>query len=359
MAIANPQAIAWPTPKPEIKNINGLLHYTPLTHPTTNLQKNAHACLACIIVPRTLRKVDFWRSTCCFAARMAFARILSVIVREKLPFQQLNLSLNRAVVACGFATRKQKPTKIKRPPTAFQMFASANRARLAAENPHKSPREIQSALSHEWKEMSEDGKSPYKKAYAEKMEIYNAPLKKLPKKPPTKYTLFLQENYARVQAQLSPGSGGPAVMSELAKEWNSLSNEEKDQLEQKCAKMKEDYKLQVIEFGKGLTDQELSFLKEKRGQKMQKLAKEMRQLLGYPKRPISSYFRFTQENLGELENEPLVERVKVLGQKWREMTDDEKEVYKEESRKEHEKYKKDVAEWKQKHPKALQMALSK
>ena len=300
----------------------------------------------------------FWRSTCCFSVRMALG-ILSFIVREKLPFQQLNLSLKRAVIASGFAIHKQKPAKIKRPPTSFQMFASANRARLAAENPHKTPREIQSALSDEWKEMSQEGKSPYKKAYAEKMEIYNAPLKKLPKKPPTKYALFLQENFARVQARLGPGSGGPAVMPELAKEWHSLSDEEKDQLEQKCAKMKEDYKQQVIEFGKGLTDQELSFLKEKRGQKMQQLAKEIRQLLGYPKRPISSYFRFAQENLGELEGEPVVERVKVLGQKWRDMTDEQKEVYKEGSRKEHEKYKKDVAEWKQKHPRALKMALSK
>ena len=303
----------------------------------------------------------FWRSTLLihFAAGMAFGGVLSFIVREKLPFQQLNLSLNWAVVACGFASRKQQPVKIKRPPSAFQMFASANRARLAAENPHKTPREIQSALSHEWKEMSEDGKSPYQKAHAEKMEIYNAPLKKIPKKPPTKYTLFLQENFSRVQAQLSPGSAGPAVLSELAKEWNTLSDEEKDQLEQKCAKMKEDYKQQVIEFGKGLTDQELSFLKEKRGQKMQQLAKEMRELLGYPKRPISSYLRFTQENLGELEDAPLVERVKVLGEKWRAMTDEQKELYKEKFRKEQEKYKKDVAEWKQKHPRALQMVLSK
>lgn len=290
---------------------------------------------------------------------MASGRILSFIAREKLPFQQLNLSLNRAVVASAFATRKQKPAKIKRPPTSFQLFASANRARLAAENPHKTLREIQNALFDEWKEMSEEGKSPYKKAYAEKMEIYNAPLMKLPKKPPTKYTLFLQENFARVQAQLSPGSAAPAVMAELAKEWNSLPDEEKNQLEQKCAKLKEDYKQQVIEFGKGLSDQELAFLKQKRGQRMQQLAKEMRQLLGYPKRPLSSYFLFTQENLAELDNEPLVERVKVLGQKWREMTDEQKEVYKEESRKEREKYKKDVAEWKQKHPRALKVALSK
>ena len=314
-----------------------------------------------MILPRTLRKVGFGGLSVILLliVRMAFACILSVIVREKLPFRQLNIKFNRAVVACGYATRKQTPAKIKRPATAFQMFASANRARLGAENPHKTPREIQSALSHEWKEMSEDGKSPYKKAHEEKMEIYIAPLKKLPKKPPTKYTLFLQENFARVQAQLSPGSGGSAVLSELAKEWNSLSDMEKDQLDQKCAKLKEDYKQQVIEFGKGLTEQELSFLQEKRGQKMQKLAKEMRQLFEYPKKPISSYFRFTQEHLGEQEDGPLVERVKVLGQKWREMTDEEKEVYKEESRKANEKYKKDVAEWKQKHPKALQMVLSK
>lgn len=290
---------------------------------------------------------------------MGFARFLSVIVREQLPFQQVYF-INRTVVAREFATRKQKPAKVnKRPPTAYQMFASANRARLAAENPHKKPREIQSTLSHEWKEMSEDKKSPYKKVYAEKLEIYNAPLKKLPMKPPTAYTLFLKENFSRVQAQLSPGSGGPAVLSELAKEWNSLSNEEKNQLEQKCAKMKEEYKEQVINFGKGLTDQERSFLQEKRGPKMKQLAKEMRQLLEYPKRPLSPYFRFAQKHVGELENEPPVERMKVLGQKWREMTDEEKKVYNEETGEALEKYKKDVAEWKQKHPEAVQMVLSK
>ena len=277
---------------------------------------------------------------------MSFARFLSVVLREPLPFRHVYLI--RTIVSHGFATQ----SKVKRPPTAYQLFASENRAHFVAENPEKKPREVNRALSDKWKEMSEEEKSPYKNARAFKMEIYNAPLKKLPKKPPTPFGLFLKENFSRVEAVLGAGTGAPAIVSELSKEWKSLSDEEKEQMKQKYEKMMEEYKEQVSNFGKGLTSEELAFLKEKRGPQMQKIAKEKRQLLGYPKRPLSAYILFVQKHVEEMESESPVERIKILGQRWNEMTDVEKEVYIELSRQAREKYHKDVAEWKENHPEA-------
>ncbi|XP_078349613.1 transcription factor A, mitochondrial-like [Oculina patagonica] len=278
---------------------------------------------------------------------MSFARLLSVVVREPLPFRQLYLT--RVIVAHGFATEAKVN---KRPPTAYQLYASEHRANFVAQNPDKKPREINRALSDKWKEMSEEEKNPYKKAREFKMEIYNAPLKKLPKKPPTAFGLFLKENFSKVEAELGPGVGAPAVVSELSKEWKSLSDEEKEEMKQKYERMMEEYREQVSNFGKGLTSEEIAFLKEKRGPQMQKIAKEKRQILGYPKRPLSPYILFVQKHSEELDFGTPVERIKILGQKWSEMSAEEKEVYIELSRQAREKYHNDVAEWKEKHPKA-------
>lgn len=277
---------------------------------------------------------------------MSFARLLSVLVRETLPFRQV--CLTRTLVAHGFATQP----KVKRPPSAYQLFATENRAHFVEENPDKSPQEIKKALSDKWKEMSEEEKSLYKKQYSLKMEIYNAPLKKLPKKPPTAFSLYLKENYSRAAASLGADASAPTVVIELSREWKSLSDEEKEQVKQKCEKMKQDYKEQVGNFGKGLTSQEYAFLREKRGPQMQRIAKEKRQLLGYPKKPPSAYILFIQRHVEEVESTSPTERIKILGHKWNEMSDEEKEEYVELSRQAREKHQKDVAEWKEKHPDA-------
>ena len=234
----------------------------------------------------------------------------------------------------------------KHPPNAYMLFVSAERSLTQNEFPEKTPKEIMTVLSDKWKKMSEDQKTPYKNAYAARMKDYNAPLAKLPKKPPGVFGLFVKEKYPIVESG-KPEAGAPEIMSAISDEWNSLSEEKKEEWKQKREKLIQQYKEQVMNFGNGMTAEERAFLKEKRGPEVQKIEKEKRVLLGYPKRPPSPFIIFIQKNPDEvnLENVPVVERTKMMGKKWREMSDVEKEVYFEENRNLREKYRKDVTDW--------------
>lgn len=283
---------------------------------------------------------------------MSLLRFSSVIVRQPLSLRQVFLV--RATTAHGFATQKAKPAKgsiPKRPANAFVLFAGENRAFVKEEYPDKLPREISTILSVKWKAMTEDQKKPYRDAYAEKMKVYNAPLQKLPKKPPGMFGLFVKEKFPTFAAG-KPGAAAPEIMSDISSEWNSLSDSEKEEWKEKYEGMIQDYKEQVKKFGEELTSEERSFLKAKQGAKMQKLEKEKRELLGYPKKPPSPFIIFMQKNSDGLEDVPVVERTKLLGKKWREMSEDDKGVYFEESRKSREKHQEDVKEWMNKYAQA-------
>lgn len=54
-----------------------------------------------------------------------------------------------------------------------------------------------------------------------------------------------------------------------------------------------------------------------------------------------------------MEELTMTERSKMLGKKWRETPESEKDIYYEENREAREKYQKDLEEWKEKYPEAL------
>lgn len=286
-------------------------------------------------------------------ARLSFTCFSFAAVRESLLVRQVYLA--RTILTRAFATKKEQQVKFKRPPTAYQLFASANRDHLAQLHPDKPKQEITKALYDRWREMSEDEKSPFKQEHEEKMGLYKAPLEKLPKKPPGVFGLFVKENYSRIASGLSPGFTAPDVMRELSGEWNSMSDEDKEQLKQKHDSLVEEYNKQIMTFEQGLTPEERDFLLQKRGVEMRTLAKKKRKLLtvGMPKMPPGPFIRFMKKSFREVENESPVERMKILGQRWRELSDEEKEVYNEEYRGAREQHIKDLAEWKEKHPDAV------
>lgn len=261
----------------------------------------------------------------------------------------------RMVVGHGFATGKAKPAEVvvsKRPPNAYVMFLKAERPNIVRLYPVLAPKEIMRILSSRWKAMSEEEKKPYKDASNEKMRIYNAPLAKLPKKPPGIFGLFVKENYSTAET-LNPGAKVSDVMIELSREWNGLSDTEKEEWFQKREEMMEDYNEEVKNFGKGLSAEERAFLEEKQSVLLQKLKKEQRQLLGYPRRPPSAFILFSQRNMLGFEELTMTERTKMLGKKWQELPESEKEEYLEESRKARKKYDEDVAEWMKNNPEVL------
>ena len=275
---------------------------------------------------------------------MSIFRFPLVIAWELLPFRQVLLA--RTMIVHGSSTRNEKPSNIavlQGPPHAFQLLARGKHDRAVDDFSDKIDSRNFKIVSDKSTGMAESNKESCKRTY-------NTPLAKLPKKPPGLFALFVQENYAKVEAGLIRGVSAREVMSALSGKWKSLSNEDKEKLKEKHEKLHKEYKEQVISFWQELNTEERAFLEEKHGPKMRQLAKERRHFLGYPKRPPSPFILFVQRSANGIESASVIEGTKILGQKWREMSNHEKEVYFEENRQAQKQYKKDITKWKAKDP---------
>lgn len=206
---------------------------------------------------------------------------------------------------------------------------------------HKTDEEISKTLSDKQRTLGT--------VSVEMKDIHNAALKKLPRKPPGLFGLFVKENYSKIKAEMIPGISTREVMPALSKKWRNLPNKEKERLKQKQHTIQERYKQEVLSFWKELTTEERAYLDEKQGPKMRQLAKDRRHLLGYPKSPSSPFILFVQRSAEGLKSASAIERAKMLGQKWKKMSAEDKEEYFEENRKAHAQHKKDIAKWKEEH----------
>ena len=274
-------------------------------------------------------------------------RFASVIAWEPLSFRQ-GLSA-RTVTVNGFAIQNGKPAEMNVVvPKAYQLLSRKKSGFAADDSSHTTDKGISKTLSGKWDRFSESEKGNVKTVSAEK-DVYNATLEKLPRRPPGLFGLFVKDNYSKVQAEMIPGISAREVMPALSNKWRNLPNTEKERLRQKHQTIQEEYKQQVISFRQGLTTEERAYLDEKHGPKMRQLDKERRHFLGYPKSPPSPFILFMQRSAANLKSASVIERAKMLGQKWKEMSEEEKEVYFEENRKAHAQYNKDIAKWKEKY----------
>ena len=270
----------------------------------------------------------------------------SASVKAWEPFISRKGLLARTMLANRPATQNSKPALMNeldpQCTTKAHQLLSRKKSRFTAE-------EISKTFSDKGGGISHSQKSNVKTVSAEKKDIYNVTLEKLPRKPPGLFGLFVKENYSKVEAEMIPGVSAREVMPALSNKWRNLPNKEKERLKQKHHTIQEGYKQQVISFWQGLTAEERAYLDEKHGPKMRRLDKERLHLLGYPKSPPSPFILFMQRSAEGLKSASVIERAKMLGQKWKEMSEEEKEEYFEENRKAHEQYKKDIAKWKEKY----------
>ena len=278
---------------------------------------------------------------------MNIFRFASVIPWEPLSFRQ-GLSA-RTTILNEFATQNGKPAETNVVvPKAYQLLFRKKSGFAADDSSHKTDKGISESLPEKWDGFSESEKGTVKTVSADK-DVYNATLEKLPRRPPGLFGLFVKDNYSKVQAGMRTGISAREVMPALSSKWRNLPNTEKERLKQKHQKIQEEYKQQVISFRQGLTTEERAYLDEKHGPKMRQLDKERRHFLGYPKSPASPFILFMQKSAESLKSASVIERAKMLGQKWKEMSEEEKEVYFEENRKAHAQYNKDIAKWKEKY----------
>ena len=182
--------------------------------------------------------------------------------------------------------------------------------------------------------------------------IVDGLLPELPSKPPGLFGLFVSDNYSKVQGDVASGKSPTEILTHLSMKWKTLSSAEKVQLKHRHDVLKEEYKREVMNLWKGLNTERRVLLEKLQGPKLRQLANARQELLGYPKKPPSSFLLFVQKNTDIVNASSVIERTKKLGEKWKEMSADEKEVFFMESLKANEQYLHDVVKWKEKHPEA-------
>ena len=235
---------------------------------------------------------------------------------------------------------------MKRPAGPFAAFASEQFQTVQRENPDAKPKEVFGLVAEKWKNAD---KERYKADFARKLREFNAPLRKVPHRPPTSFAMFVRDNFAQVTRE-NPESSPTEVVRIIAEEWKELSDQEREGLKEAYLNERREYERRVMEFGEDLSEEELEFLRCFRGRQIDKLEKERRKLLKYPRKPATPFglfLRAEKETRGS--GEQPKEWLRRMGAAWRNLGDSEKDRYREQQQRAQDEYKGRVLDWERKH----------
>eukprot|EP00040_Diaphanoeca_grandis_P026865 m.151423 g.151423 ORF g.151423 m.151423 type:complete len:891 (-) comp30759_c4_seq2:2534-5206(-) len=226
-------------------------------------------------------------------------------------------------------------------------------------------------IATQWKELSEDDRKEWddkasedKERYGKEMAIYEEenggkrkPTKKKgkrrkegePKRPQSSFFLFSSKMRAQVKIDF-PELSVSETAKKMGEMWKEVTEEEKIPYQEEFeankliyAKEMEEFKLkQIAEGGDDDDIPEKSKKSSKRGKKIR--------FDGEPKNPLSSYLIFAQSIREKLKEEnpelKMTEMSKVIGTKWSEIKDEEKQKYVDEAAKLKAQYESDMLEFK-------------
>lgn len=204
--------------------------------------------------------------------------------------------------------KEKDPLKPKRPESAYFLFLSERRAALIAEN--KSVVEIAKITGEEWKNMTEKQKARYEKMAKKKNE---------------KYTQDME------------------VYKQNKEEEAEIVKKEEDEL----LKILKQEALQLLK-KKEKTETIIKKTKEKKNKKKNKKMDDP----NMPKRPASSFLRFSKETRKDLSKEKPglsnAQLTALISVKWKELNAEQKQKWNEEAAEAMETYKKELEEYKKK-----------
>jgi hypothetical protein len=165
-----------------------------------------------------------------------------------------------------------------------------------------------------------------------------------PKAPSNAYTIFASEYFAanrdKLQAAVS-SSGIGAVGKELRERWTTMSEEDKADYQARGKKLREQYLKDFTKFLNVLQPGQLDAIETILGKKIlfpggrKNRAQEQRDASGDMAKPLSPYFLFYRElhQKGELPatwatdgRDSTAKNARFAAAKWKEMSDEEKEV---------------------------------
>jgi len=165
-----------------------------------------------------------------------------------------------------------------------------------------------------------------------------------PKKPLTPYFRFMREQRPKLKAS-NPQITTIEVVRQLSKNWSDADAQLKERLQAEFKRDQQIYLEQRTKYDATLTDEQRAEIKQLKQDLVD--AKERRQLrkrvkeLGRPKKPASAFLRFIaseRTNTPQGAKQTYREWHQKTTAKWTRLSDSEKEVYMQESRKEMELY---------------------
>lgn len=175
-----------------------------------------------------------------------------------------------------------------------------------------------------------------------------------PKKPPSGYWLWLAENREGISKSASSTKG--SVVAKLAGEkWAALPDEEKKPYLAKAEQAKADY-VKAMDAFKASGGEPGARRREKaeakKGRATKKARKAADEASGKPKKAMSAYFLWLNENreqnVKEAGTSNLGAVAKLAGEKWKGMSADQRKVYEDKAAKLKAEYEKEMAAWKAK-----------
>nr|QEL09422.1 transcription factor A [Musca domestica] len=175
-----------------------------------------------------------------------------------------------------------------------------------------------------------------------------------PKKPLTPYFRFMNDLRPKILAA-NPSLALVDVVKQVSKKWETADASLKQRLQEEYKKEQQEYIEKRMKYDAKITDEQRSQIKELKQGKIE--AKERRMMrkrikdLGRPKKPASAFIRFIAKErirTPQKPNQTFREWHEAATKKWSTLSQGEKDIYMQESRKEFETYKKEIAVWEEK-----------
>lgn len=175
-----------------------------------------------------------------------------------------------------------------------------------------------------------------------------------PKKPLTPYFRFMKEQRPKLMAS-NPKFTIIEIVKQVSKEWETADPTLKQRLQEEYKKEQQTYIENRTKYDSKITEEQRQQLKELKQEKID--AKDRRMMrkrikdLGRPKKPASGFIKFIAKErmlTPQTSKETFREWHQKATVRWGTLTDEQKSVYLIESRKELEKYKKEMSSWEEK-----------
>lgn len=174
-------------------------------------------------------------------------------------------------------------------------------------------------------------------------------------KPKNAYHLWMADNSDAIAKKYSSLSGKD-LLKKKQEEWKNLDKAKRDVYEKRAKELKAEYEKTKKDESAGESDEETTTSKKRKGGKdSKKPAKKAKKDPNAPKRPLTAYFLFGQDNREEIKNELMKtatpeEQKKIvtlvakkLGERWKALTAEEKKPYEDKAKAAKAAYEKDKA----------------